>query len=178
MTETKFLEVSNFMLQKGDFLPFVRLAYRTIGGLNAAKDMRSASAAKAGGRCFIKSATAPTRAIATAASARSCSRRCWRTASARLPQAASNLSPYQRDTITEQHVARSSSSRRTSPGSRSSPSNARADWGHVAHNLGKGGHRPVSARRDAVPVVGGESAAPLERQLDGSIGIGDSRRRR
>ena len=38
MTETKFLEVSNFMLQKGGFLPFVRLAYRTIGGLNAAKD--------------------------------------------------------------------------------------------------------------------------------------------
>lgn len=38
MPETKFLEVSNFMLQKGGFLPFVRLAYRTIGGLNAAKD--------------------------------------------------------------------------------------------------------------------------------------------
>jgi homoserine O-acetyltransferase/O-succinyltransferase len=38
VTETKFLEVSNFMLQKGGFLPFVRLAYRTIGGLNAAKD--------------------------------------------------------------------------------------------------------------------------------------------
>jgi homoserine acetyltransferase len=41
VTETKFLEVSYFMLQKGGFLPFVRLAYRTIGGLNAAKDTPS-----------------------------------------------------------------------------------------------------------------------------------------
>ena len=38
VTETKFLEESNFMLQKGGFLPSVRLAYRTIGALNAAKD--------------------------------------------------------------------------------------------------------------------------------------------
>jgi homoserine O-acetyltransferase len=38
VTETKFLEESNFMLQKGRFLPSVRLAYRTIGALNAAKD--------------------------------------------------------------------------------------------------------------------------------------------
>ena len=38
VTDTKFLEVSNFMLQKGGFLPSVRLAYRTIGALNAAKD--------------------------------------------------------------------------------------------------------------------------------------------
>jgi hypothetical protein len=53
-----------------------------------------------------------------------------------------------------------------SPGSRSSPSNARADWGHAAHNIGKGGPRPASARRDAAPVVGGESAAPLEQALD------------
>ena len=65
-----------------------------------------------------------------------------------------------------------------SSGSRNSPSNApRADWGHVAHNLGKGGHRPVSARHDATPVVGTGGSAELERQLDRSIGIGDSRRR-
>lgn len=38
MTQTKFFEVSNFMFQKGGFLPSVRLAYRTIGELNAAKD--------------------------------------------------------------------------------------------------------------------------------------------
>jgi hypothetical protein len=61
-----------------------------------------------------------------------------------------------------------------SPGSRSSPS--RAVGGHIAHNLGKGGHRPVSAKRDAVPVVGSGSSAALERQLDGSM-RGDSRRR-
>jgi hypothetical protein len=35
-----------------------------------------------------------------------------------------------------------------SPGAYSNPGNgkARADGGHIAHNLGKGGHRPVSAR--------------------------------
>ena len=42
-----------------------------------------------------------------------------------------------------------------SPGSRSNPSNARADWGHAAHNIGKGGPRPVSARHDSTPIVGG-----------------------
>ena len=53
-----------------------------------------------------------------------------------------------------------------SPGSRSSPSNARADWGHAAPHIGKSGSQPASARRDAVPVVGGESAAPLQQALD------------
>jgi homoserine O-acetyltransferase/O-succinyltransferase len=38
VSETKFLEVSNFMLQKGGFLSSARLGYRTIGTLNAAKD--------------------------------------------------------------------------------------------------------------------------------------------
>lgn len=38
MTQRKFLETENFMLQKGGFLPTVKLAYRTIGKLNAAKD--------------------------------------------------------------------------------------------------------------------------------------------
>jgi hypothetical protein len=52
-----------------------------------------------------------------------------------------------------------------SRGSRSSPSNARSD-AHVARHLGKSGHQPASARRDAVPVVGGESAAPLQQALD------------
>jgi hypothetical protein len=61
-----------------------------------------------------------------------------------------------------------------SPGSQSSPSNARADWGHAAHTLGKSGHQPMSARRDAVPVVGGESAAPLQQALD--RGMRDDRR--
>ncbi|HEY1864413.1 MAG TPA: hypothetical protein VGG77_12170 [Roseiarcus sp.] len=42
-----------------------------------------------------------------------------------------------------------------SPGAYSNPGNAHADWGHVAHNLGKGGHRPASARRDKTPVQGG-----------------------
>jgi homoserine O-acetyltransferase len=36
--EIEFFEASNFMLQKGGMLPSVRLAYRTIGRLNAAKD--------------------------------------------------------------------------------------------------------------------------------------------
>ena len=40
---------------------------------------------------------------------------------------------------------------------------------------GKAELQPVSARRDATPVVGGESAAPLERQLDRSMGRGDRR---
>jgi hypothetical protein len=30
-----------------------------------------------------------------------------------------------------------------SPGSRSNPSNARADWGHAAHNIGKGGQSSI-----------------------------------
>ena len=43
-----------------------------------------------------------------------------------------------------------------SPGSRSSPSNARADWGHAAPRIGKSASQLVSARRDgAVPVQGG-----------------------
>jgi hypothetical protein len=54
-----------------------------------------------------------------------------------------------------------------SPGSRSSPSNAaRSDGGHLAHNIGKSASQPASARRDAVPVQGGESAAHLEQALD------------
>jgi hypothetical protein len=51
-----------------------------------------------------------------------------------------------------------------SPGARSSPS--RADGGHIAPHIGKSGSQPASARRDAVPVQGGESAAPLEQALD------------
>ena len=47
-----------------------------------------------------------------------------------------------------------------SPGSRSSPSNARADWGHAAPHIGRSGSQPASATRDGVtstarPVVGG-----------------------
>jgi homoserine O-acetyltransferase len=38
MTEHEFLEVSNFMLQKGGVMPQVRMAYRTLGSLNAARD--------------------------------------------------------------------------------------------------------------------------------------------
>ena len=38
MTELSYLDVPNFMLQKGGFLPRVRRAYRTIGTLNAARD--------------------------------------------------------------------------------------------------------------------------------------------
>ena len=38
MTELSFLDVSNFVLQKGGFLPEVRMAYRTVGTLNAARD--------------------------------------------------------------------------------------------------------------------------------------------
>jgi homoserine O-acetyltransferase len=38
VTETKFLVAPNFILQKGGFLPLAKLAYRTIGKLNAAKD--------------------------------------------------------------------------------------------------------------------------------------------
>ena len=38
MSELSFVDVSNFMLQKGGFLPRVRMAYRTIGTLNAARD--------------------------------------------------------------------------------------------------------------------------------------------
>jgi hypothetical protein len=54
-----------------------------------------------------------------------------------------------------------------SPGSRSSPSNA-ADSGHLVRSPGKGGG-PASVRRDAVPVVGGESAAPLPQALERSM---------
>ncbi len=38
MPESEFLEVANFMLQKGGVMPQVRLAYRTLGRLNPAKD--------------------------------------------------------------------------------------------------------------------------------------------
>ena len=38
MPELSFLDVSNFILQKGGFLPQVRVAYRTVGTLNAARD--------------------------------------------------------------------------------------------------------------------------------------------
>ena len=38
MTDAQFLEVPNVMLQKGSFLPRARLAYKTLGTLNAAKD--------------------------------------------------------------------------------------------------------------------------------------------
>lgn len=38
MPGRKFFEVQNVMLQKGGFLPSAKLAYRTIGKLNAAKD--------------------------------------------------------------------------------------------------------------------------------------------
>jgi hypothetical protein len=55
--------------------------------------------------------------------------------------------------------------RAISPGSRSSPSNARAD-GHLARTVGKGGHGPASLHRDSTPVVGGESAAPLQQALE------------
>jgi len=53
-----------------------------------------------------------------------------------------------------------------SPGSRSSPSNARSDGGHIAGHVGKGGGPASVSRRDAVPVVGGESAAPLKQALE------------
>ena len=58
-----------------------------------------------------------------------------------------------------------------SPGSRSSPS--RADGGHLVRSPGKGGG-PASVRGDAVPVVGGESAAPLYQALE--RGMRDDRR--
>ena len=35
---SEFFEVSNYVLQKGGVLPVARLAYRTIGTLNAARD--------------------------------------------------------------------------------------------------------------------------------------------
>ena len=38
MSKREFFELSNFYLQKGGVLPSVRLAYRTIGELNAARD--------------------------------------------------------------------------------------------------------------------------------------------
>jgi hypothetical protein len=69
--------------------------------------------------------------------------------------------------------------RAESPGSRSSPSNAaRADGGHIANNLGKGGHRPVSARRDSgQPVLGSGFQSPLDPR-DPTAGVtNDSRRR-
>lgn len=38
MTELKYLDVPNFSLQEGGVLPMARLAYRTLGKLNEAKD--------------------------------------------------------------------------------------------------------------------------------------------
>lgn len=38
MGEVRFLEVPDFWLQKGGFLPLVRMAWRTVGTLNAARD--------------------------------------------------------------------------------------------------------------------------------------------
>lgn len=38
MSNFEFFEVSNFLLQKGGVLQLARLAYRTLGTLNAAKD--------------------------------------------------------------------------------------------------------------------------------------------
>jgi len=38
MSQCEFMDVSNFLLQKGGILPLARLAYRTVGSLNAAKD--------------------------------------------------------------------------------------------------------------------------------------------
>jgi homoserine O-acetyltransferase/O-succinyltransferase len=38
MSGLQFLEVPNFWLQKGGVLPLVRVGYRTVGNLNAAKD--------------------------------------------------------------------------------------------------------------------------------------------
>jgi hypothetical protein len=49
-----------------------------------------------------------------------------------------------------------------SPGSRGSPSNARADWGHAAPHIGKSGSQPASARRDNANVVGG-NRTPFDR---------------
>ena len=42
--------------------------------------------------------------------------------------------------------------RAISPGSRSSPSNARSDGGHLVRSPGKG----PAVRRDSTPVVGGQ----------------------
>jgi hypothetical protein len=60
-----------------------------------------------------------------------------------------------------------------SPGSRSSPSNAAHSDGHISPHSGGEGWTPLS-RRDAVPVQGGESAAPLQQALD--RGMRDDRR--
>ena len=38
MSELRYLDVPNFALQKGAVLPVARLAYRTLGTLNPAKD--------------------------------------------------------------------------------------------------------------------------------------------
>lgn len=38
MAGAEFLEIPNFMVQKGGVIPVARLAYRTLGSLNAAKD--------------------------------------------------------------------------------------------------------------------------------------------
>jgi hypothetical protein len=53
-----------------------------------------------------------------------------------------------------------------SPGAYSSPSNGkvRADGGHIARHLGRGGYGPASQRRDSTPVVGGESPPRSNRQ--------------
>ena len=38
MSDHKFFEIANVLLQKGGFLPTVRLAYKTLGTLNARRD--------------------------------------------------------------------------------------------------------------------------------------------
>jgi hypothetical protein len=50
-----------------------------------------------------------------------------------------------------------------SPGAYSSPSNAaRADGGHIARVLGRGGYGPVSQRRDSNSLVVGGEQSPLD----------------
>ena len=54
-----------------------------------------------------------------------------------------------------------------SPGSRSSPSNARDDGGHIAGHVGKSGSGPASLKRDgdiprATPVQGGQQGPTVE----------------
>jgi hypothetical protein len=52
-----------------------------------------------------------------------------------------------------------------SPGSRSSPSNARSDGGHLVRSPGKGG--PASVRRDAVSGAAWDGVTPTARPVVG-----------
>jgi hypothetical protein len=56
--------------------------------------------------------------------------------------------------------------RAVSPGSRSSPSNARSDGGHIAGHVGKGGGL-ASVRRDAVSGASQDGFAPSARPVVG-----------